>query len=72
MSKNKDKKKKAREQRVAKKKLADAARRREIAKQNEDKPSGAPRAKKVLTAGVQQQAQITSQKPQVTHRRTGG
>lgn len=73
MSKNQDKKKKDREKRVAQKKLADAAKRREVAK-SEEKKTGVPRAKKVMTAGVQQKAQNQSQaaKPTVSHRRAGG
>lgn len=74
MAKNKDKKRKEREKRVAQKKLAEAARRRQQAKESDDSPSGVPRAKKVLTAGVQQKAQMQQNagKPTVVHRRTGG
>ena len=75
MAKSKDKKKKEREKRVAQKKLAEAARRREIAKKQDVTGAKGPRAKQVMTAGVkqqQQQAQVTSGKPTVTHRRTGG
>lgn len=74
MSKNKDKKKKEREKRVAQKKLADAAKRREVAKLNEDSKTGIPRSKKVMTAGVKQigKAQGNTNKPTVAHRRTGG
>lgn len=74
MSKNKDKKRKEREKRIAKKKLADAARRRELAKESDSSTTGVPRAKKVMTAGVQQKAKQsnTGGKPTVAHRRTGG
>lgn len=75
MSKSNDKKKKEREKRVAKQKLADAARRREAAKKSSDDASTkAPRAKKVITAGVKQQgqAQTQSHKPQILPRRSGG
>jgi len=71
VAKNKDQKKKERERRVAQKKLTETAKRREVAKKQEDAPTGIPRAKKVLTAGVKQ-AQITTSKPSVTHRRAGG
>ncbi|MCR9201424.1 MAG: hypothetical protein NXI04_22495 [Planctomycetaceae bacterium] len=74
VAKNKDKKRKEREKRVAQKKLAEAARRREQAKEADASPGGVPRAKKVLTAGVQQKAQMQQGggKPTVVHRRTGG
>ena len=75
MAKSKDKKKKEREKRVAQKKLAEAAKRRELAKKNDSADSKGPRGKQVITAGVKQQqkqAQVTSGKPTVTHRRTGG
>lgn len=74
MAKSKDQKKKDREKRVAKQKLADAARRREVAKKTEENAPAVPRGKKVMTAGVKQkaQAQVKSAKPTVTHRRTGG
>lgn len=73
MAKKQDKKKKDREKRVAQKKLADAAKRREIAK-TEDKTTNGPRAKQVMTAGVKQKAQNQTQtsKPTVSHRRAGG
>ena len=76
MAKSKDKKKKDREKRVAQKKLAEAARRRELAKKNDGSDNKGPRGAQVITAGVKQQqqkqAQVTSGKPTVTHRRTGG
>lgn len=76
VAKNKDKKRKEREKRVAQKKLAEAARRRQQAKESDATPSGVPRAKKVMTAGVQQKAQMQQAagagKPTVAHRRTGG
>ncbi len=73
MAKNKQQKQKERERRVAKQKLAEAARRREITKNVKKSDAGVPRAKKVLTAGVQEKpGQVTSQKPVVTHRRAGG
>jgi len=74
VAKNKDKKRKEREKRVAQKKLAEAARRRELAKESDASPTGIPRAKKVLTAGVQPKAQMQQGggKPTVAHRRTGG
>ncbi|MEQ9408164.1 MAG: hypothetical protein RIK87_10585 [Fuerstiella sp.] len=76
MAKNKQQKKKDREKRVAKQKLADAARRREVQKKADDTPAGEPRAKKVITAGVKQstkpQAQVQNVKPAVVNRRSGG
>ncbi|MEZ6061812.1 MAG: hypothetical protein R3C19_15810 [Planctomycetaceae bacterium] len=73
MAKNKQQKQKERERRVAKQKLAEAARRREVNKSAKKADSAVPRARKVLTAGVQEKhGQVTSQKPTVTHRRTGG
>jgi hypothetical protein len=74
VAKSKQQKKKDREKRVAKQKLADAAKRREVAKKSDDSTDGGVRGKKVITAGVKQkaQAQVQSQKPTVTHRRTGG
>ena len=71
MVKNKDHKKKERERRVAQKKLAETAKRREVAKKQDDSTGAVPRAKKVLTAGVKQ-AQVNTAKPSVTHRRAGG
>ena len=72
----KQQKKKDREKRVAKKKLAEAAKRRSAAKTSEASEKSAPgtalRGKNVITAGVKQQAQVNSAKPTVTHRRTGG
>ncbi|MEZ6130651.1 MAG: hypothetical protein R3C59_18345 [Planctomycetaceae bacterium] len=72
MAKNKQQKQKEREKRVAQKKLAEAARRREIAKKSDEKPTGVPRGKKVITEGVKQKSQVQSAKPTVTHRRSGG
>ena len=74
MSKKADKKKKEREKRVMKQKLAAAAKRRELAKDSSDSDSGRKegRAQKVLTGGIKQQAQVTSAKPAVVNRRTGG
>ena len=72
MAKSKQQKQKDREKRVAKQKLADAAKRRELQKQSDEKPTGQPRAKKVITEGVKQKSQVTSSKPNVTHRRAGG
>jgi len=72
VAKNKQQKQKEREKRVAKKKLAAAAKRREVAKQTDEKPSGVPRGKKVITEGVKQKSQVQSAKPTVTHRRAGG
>lgn len=77
MAKSKQQKKKDREKRVAKQKLANAAKRRAAAKEaseKDGKAAGAPRGKKVITAGVKSQAQsqVQSAKPTVTHRRTGG
>ena len=73
MAKNKQQKQKDREKRVAKQKLADATKRRELQKQSDEKPTGQPRAKKVITEGViPKKSQVTSAKPNVTHRRAGG
>jgi hypothetical protein len=72
VAKSKDQKKKDREKRVAKQKLADAARRREIAKKSDDGTSTAARGRKVMTAGVKQHAQVQTSKPSFAHRRTGG
>ena len=77
MAKTKQQRQKEREKRVAKKKLAETAKRREQMKaSNETKASGS-RGQKVIGAGVkksvaQSQAQVQSAKPQVTHRRSGG
>ena len=71
MPKSKQQKQKDREKRVAKKKQAAAARRRELAKTEEK--TDIPRAKKVIAAGMKQpKPQVNSQKPTVTHRRSGG
>lgn len=72
MAKSKEQKKKEREKRVAKQKLAEAARRRELGKKAGEEKTNLPRSKKVITAGVKQQAQVQSQKPSVVHRRAGG
>lgn len=76
MAKNKQQKQKEREKRVAQKKLAETAKRREIAKKENAASSGvvgAPRAKKVLTAGVKNQtSQVQSNRPTVAFRRAGG
>lgn len=72
MAKNKQQKQKEREKRVAQKKLAAAAKRRELAKKSDEKPTGIPRGKKVITEGVKQKSQVQSAKPNVTHRRAGG
>jgi len=72
VAKSKDQKKKEREKRVAKQKLADAARRREIAKNSDDSTTNAARGKKVMSAGVKQHAQVQTNKPSFAHRRTGG
>jgi hypothetical protein len=74
VAKTKEQKKKEREKRVAQKKLVVAAKRREIAKQSETTDEKGARGKKVITAGVKQQpqAQVTSAKPNITHRRAGG
>ena len=73
MAKTKQQKQKEREKRVAKEKLANAARRREVAKKSDEKPAGVvPRGKKKITEGVKQKAQVQSAKPTVTHRRSGG
>ena len=72
MAKSKQQKKKDREKRVAKQKLENAAKRREIASKSEETSTGGPRGKKVITAGVKQKGQVQSQKPTVAHRRTGG
>ncbi|MCP4172671.1 MAG: hypothetical protein GY758_18070 [Fuerstiella sp.] len=72
MAKSKEQKKKEREKRVAKQKLANAARRREIAKKTDDGSTNAARGRKVITAGVKQHGQVQTNKPTVAHRRTGG
>ncbi len=72
MAKSKQQKKKDREKRVAKQKLANAAKRREVANKSDDTTASIPRGTKVITAGVKQKAQVQSQKPTVAHRRTGG
>jgi hypothetical protein len=71
VTKNKDQKKKERERRVAQKKLLETAKRREVAKKQDETTTGVPRARKVLTAGVKQ-AQVKTAKPAITHRRAGG
>jgi hypothetical protein len=75
VAKNRQQKKKEREKRVAKQKLADAAKRREVARQSDQsstKTTGAARGSKVMTAGVRQQAQQPTFKPTNVPRRTGG
>ena len=72
VAKSKDQKKKDREKRVAKQKLVDAARRREVAKTSEDSTTNTARGRKVITAGVKQHAQVQTSKPSFAHRRTGG
>lgn len=75
VAKSRQQKKKEREKRVAKQKLADASRRRESGKKSEDAPSSgglAARGSKVMTAGVRQKAQQQPAKPAIVHRRTGG
>jgi hypothetical protein len=72
VAKSKEQKKKEREKRVAKQKLADAARRREIAKKSDDSTTNAARGRKVITAGVKQHGQVQTNKPSFAHRRTGG
>lgn len=74
MAKSKQQKQKEREKRVAKKKLADATKRREVAKTADDNAStvGVTRGKKVITEGVKQKGQVQSAKPTVAHRRAGG
>ncbi|MCA9084890.1 MAG: hypothetical protein KDA81_12580 [Planctomycetaceae bacterium] len=72
MSKKKQQKQKDREKRVAQKKLAETARRREATKDLGAAPTSTPRAKKVLTAGVKNMPQTPTQRPTVTNRRTGG
>ena len=73
MAKSKQQKKKDREKRVARQKLANTVRRREVAKKSASEPeSGAPRGKKVITAGVKQKAQVPDVKQPIIHRRSGG
>jgi len=73
VAKTKQQKQKEREKRVAQKKLADTAKRREIAKTTADAaPAAVTRGGKVMTGGVKQKAQVTSAKPTVAHRRAGG
>ena len=75
MAKSKQQKQKDREKRVAKKKLAEAAKRREAAKTSNETAGSESRAKKVIGAGVKQtatQPQVQSGKPQIAHRRAGG
>jgi hypothetical protein len=71
-TKQQQQKQKEREKRVAQKKLADAAKRREVARTADAAPSSATRGGKVITEGVKQKAQVVSAKPNVSHRRAGG
>lgn len=72
MAKSKQQKQKERERRVAKQKLAEAAKIKAARKADKSDDKTESRNRKVLTAGVKQAAQVASHKPQVTHRRTGG
>lgn len=55
MTKNKDQKRKEREKRVTQKKLAEAAKRRETARQKAAEKGG---TSKVITAGVRQHSEL--------------
>ncbi|MEZ6126114.1 MAG: hypothetical protein R3C49_23545 [Planctomycetaceae bacterium] len=77
MAKSKQQKQKDREKRVAKQKLMEAARMREIAKKTgAGADAGGARGAKVMTAGVKQQqtmnSQVQSGKPAIVSRRSGG
>ena len=73
MSKQKDKKKKDRERRVAAKKLADAAQRLAQEKAAKDTKQTVSRTRQVMTSmSAPKVDRVASAKRPFTHRRTGG
>ena len=77
MAKNKQQKIKERERRVAKKKLADAEKRRAQLKTASESQSSIPRSSKIMAAAIPKTDRITSnrsvsKKDSFTQRRSGG
>jgi len=73
MAKNKQAKKKERERRVAQKKLAAAARKRDQKNAGQETPNIVPERTRLMTSGVPKTDYVpTTRKNSVTQRRSGG
>ncbi|MFP6764531.1 MAG: hypothetical protein VB858_12965 [Planctomycetaceae bacterium] len=73
MAKNKQAKKKERERRVAQKKLAESARKRDQKTTHEGLPNSVPERTRLMTSGVPKADYVpATRKNSVTQRRSGG